>query len=159
MKLPRAVETVTAGQRLIALRYLAEYQTWDLARQNEALIHGVSRSDSMYYNKLQQVIHNLSVNADLRARPGLALLDDEEMSKGTVIEDIARERRDQMQQFQNILQEKYNLASRSNTKTTMRCRRCGGTDIHAEQKQTRGADEAMTVFCTCARCTLRWTMR
>jgi transcription elongation factor S-II len=41
----------------------------------------------------------------------------------------------------------------------LQCRRCKSTDVAWEQKQTRGADEAMTVFCSCATCGNRWTMR
>lgn len=158
MKVPGSVKILTTSQRLAAFQYIATLQEWNLARENEALMYAISWSSNMYHDKLQQLIYNLRTNKELRTRSDLALLDDVELSKGTVIEDITRERKEQIERFNNILQEKYELASRSNT-TTLRCRRCGGTDIHAEQKQTRGADEAMTVFCTCARCTLRWTMR
>ena len=40
----------------------------------------------------------------------------------------------------------------------VKCRKCGSSDVAWEQKQTRGADEAMTVFCTCSKCNLRWKM-
>lgn len=145
MKLPRSVEILTASQRVAASRYFAAHQEWNVARENEALMYAISWSSNMYHDKLHQIIYNLRANKDLRARTDLSLLDDAELSKGTVTEDIARERKEQIERFNNILQEKYELASRSNTRTTMRCRRCGGTDIHAEQKQTRGADEAMKI--------------
>jgi DNA-directed RNA polymerase subunit M/transcription elongation factor TFIIS len=40
----------------------------------------------------------------------------------------------------------------------VRCGRCKSEDVTIEQKQTRGADEAMTVFVHCQGCGLRWKM-
>ena len=40
----------------------------------------------------------------------------------------------------------------------MRCSRCKSTDISWDQKQTRGADESMTVFFECKSCGKRWKM-
>ena len=161
MQLPKFAEVVSVEQRAKALRMLYEHQDdWEIARQNEALAHAQSSTLQKYRDKMQQMIFNVRANKTLKSHMNIAFLSDSDMARGTVIEDIERERNEQSIRFQNMLQEKYELASRSGTsKTTMRCRRCGGTDIFAEQKQTRGADEAMTVFCTCSRCSLRWTMR
>ncbi len=38
----------------------------------------------------------------------------------------------------------------------MRCRACNSSDITWTQKQTRSADEPMTVFCKCNNCGVRW---
>jgi DNA-directed RNA polymerase subunit M/transcription elongation factor TFIIS len=38
------------------------------------------------------------------------------------------------------------------------CRKCGGDNIAIQQKQTRSADEGMTVFCTCDNCGAQWRM-
>jgi DNA-directed RNA polymerase subunit M/transcription elongation factor TFIIS len=40
----------------------------------------------------------------------------------------------------------------------IRCGRCKSTQVSVEQKQTRGADESMTVFVQCEKCGLRWKM-
>lgn len=45
---------------------------------------------------------------------------------------------------------------RSNREFLMRCRACGSTDINVQQRQTRSADESMTVFCTCCDCGKRF---
>ena len=158
MEIPRAVQLISPETRLTAVHMLAEHQNWNAARQNEAAAHSLSPSALIYKDKMQQLIFNASTNPRLKDCANIAFMSNRELSRGTVIEDIERERHMHETRFQNMLQEKYELATRS-TKTTMRCRRCGGTDIFAEQKQTRGADEAMTVFCTCSRCSLRWTMR
>lgn len=38
------------------------------------------------------------------------------------------------------------------------CRRCKSQSVDTEQKQTRSADEPMTLFCMCRKCGLRFTM-
>lgn len=40
----------------------------------------------------------------------------------------------------------------------IKCGRCKSTQVSVEQKQTRGADESMTVFVQCEKCGLRWKM-
>lgn len=37
-----------------------------------------------------------------------------------------------------------------------RCRRCKGTAVACEMKQTRSADEGMTAFYSCADCGAKW---
>lgn len=57
---------------------------------------------------------------------------------------------------QSMLKEKYASVS-ANTTVALRCRVCKGSDVSFQQKQTRGADEAMTIFCICV-CGARWKM-
>ena len=40
----------------------------------------------------------------------------------------------------------------------VRCSRCKSSDVSWDQKQTRGADESMTVFFECKACGKRWKM-
>lgn len=42
--------------------------------------------------------------------------------------------------------------------TFIKCRKCGSGAVDTEQKQTRSADEPMTIFCLCRKCETRWTM-
>lgn len=153
------VSAVAPSQRIRSLRMLSEYQDWETARATEAVAYAVSRSRVMYCDKMQQIIYNLHAHGSLAQKPGLALMTNRELAKGTIIEDIEVESIQQCLRFEQILAEKYELVDRSGCKSTMRCRRCGNQDIVCEQKQTRGADEAMTVFCTCTKCCNRWTMR
>ena len=39
------------------------------------------------------------------------------------------------------------------------CRRCKSFDVDTEQKQTRSADEPMTIFCLCTKCGLRFVIK
>ena len=157
--LPQAPGRILASQRIEAIRMLAEYQTWEVARANEAVAHAVSHSRTSYIDKMQQLIFNVHANTSLRDFTNLAVMSDEDLARGTIIDDIERESTEQRARFEQILTEKYEQVSRSSCKSAMRCRRCGNHDVMCEQKQTRGADEAMTVFCTCTKCSNRWTMR
>lgn len=40
-----------------------------------------------------------------------------------------------------------------------KCPRCKSKDVDTEQKQTRSADEPMTVFCSCTHCHTKWTIK
>ena len=40
----------------------------------------------------------------------------------------------------------------------MQCSKCHSANIVWEQKQTRGADESMTIFFQCKNCGKRWKM-
>jgi DNA-directed RNA polymerase subunit M/transcription elongation factor TFIIS len=44
------------------------------------------------------------------------------------------------------------------TAGALRCRRCGNDRIAVQQKQTRSADEGMTIFCSCDTCGQQWRM-
>ena len=156
--LPRLTNRVSTAKRIDALRMLAEYQTWEDARHTEAVAHAVSHSRAMYLDKMQQIVYNVHTNAMLRDKTNIALMSNEEMATGTIIQDIERESRKQRERFDHILAEKYEKISDSSCKSALRCRRCGNPDVVADQKQTRGADEAMTIFCTCTKCGNRWRM-
>ena len=57
----------------------------------------------------------------------------------------------------SMLKEKYTCSVSTNTVSDLRCRVCKGSDVSFQQKQTRGADEAMTIVCVCV-CGARWKM-
>jgi len=58
-----------------------------------------------------------------------------------------------------MLRQKYDsVGALAVTSSTLRCRGCDNADVSWQQKHTRGADKAMTIFCTCATCGNRWKM-
>ena len=152
---------VPPSQRMRSLHMISELQEdWILARNIEASIHATSGSGASYKDSVQRIAFNLRQNPKLLSMgPEIVLLTDDEMAKDTIIQEIAREIRESRERFDQIVLEKYELVNRDNYKTTLRCRRCGSGDVQCDQKQTRGADEAMTVFATCQKCNQRWTMR
>lgn len=131
-----------------------------LCRDIEAAIHASVTSLSGYREKTQQILHNLSINPSL-AKLGskIVCMTNSDMSRGTVLEDIETESKLRKTRFEAMLQNKYDQTNDTTCRTTLKCRRCGSSEVQVEQKQTRGADEAMTLFCTCSKCTNRWTMR
>lgn len=49
------------------------------------------------------------------------------------------------------------MAEKSRTSVGLfTCPRCKSLDVDTEQKQTRSADEPMTIFCQCTQCSLRF---
>lgn len=156
------VSGIDASRRLRSARCLYTMcDDWLMAREIEATVHAWSGTFNEYMDKMQQIVHNLEQNPGLVAsyKTSIVALDDETMARGTLIEDIERESQRRRANFEAIVQEKYNMVNQGSSLSTLKCRRCGSGEVQAEQKQTRGADEAMTVFCTCSKCLLRWTMR
>lgn len=156
-----AYNGINPTERVKALRIIGEYHDdWMVARDIESAVHAFSTTHRSYMDKIQQLVYNMHVNRLLCSMgPSVAMLSDNEMATGTIVEQIERESNAQRARFEQIIQEKYELVNRVTYKTTLRCRRCGSGDVTCEQKQTRGADEAMTIFCTCSKCQNRWTMR
>tara|TARA_B100001778_G_C18374646_1_gene532371 strand:- start:120 stop:599 length:480 start_codon:yes stop_codon:yes gene_type:complete len=130
------------------------------ARDVEADIHCTSRNVDEYIDKSQQIILNIKNNQRLLDNhKSIIALTDFDMSKGTILEDIERESTTRKTRFEQMLQEKYDMLNDKTFNATLKCRRCGSAEVSWEQKQTRSADEASTVFCTCQKCKNRWTMR
>lgn len=50
------------------------------------------------------------------------------------------------------------LKDEDNLKPFITCRKCRGDKVITESKQTRSADEGMTIFCMCQECGCRWKM-
>lgn len=156
-----AYDGISPSERIKALRMLGEYhEDWMTARDVEAAVHAFSTTARSYMDKIQQLVHNMHTNPVLSGvGVSVAMMSDRDMASGTILEEIEREGESQRLRFEQIIQEKYEMVNRASYKATMRCRRCGSSDVTCEQKQTRGADEAMTIFCTCSKCQNRWTMR
>jgi len=62
---------------------------------------------------------------------------------------------DQIEKSKKILQEQSHVDSEAKF---IQCKKCKSNSVDTEQKQTRSADEPMTLFCYCRKCELRWTM-
>lgn len=113
-----------------------------------------------YLAQVRRIAFNVACNPSLlQEGKKVLLLRDEEMIRGTLVETVAREEEIRSRAFEDMLREKYeNVISNTKTDNILRCRGCGSSQISWEQKQTRGADEAMTVFCSCTSCHKRWRM-
>ena len=83
----------------------------------------------------------------------------EELVRGTLVERIRDAEDENRAMFQRMLQQKFESIDTRGYASSLRCRRCNSVDVTWEQKQTRSADEAATVYCACTTCHHRWTMR
>lgn len=149
-------------ERRKSVIYLLKNFTDDilLSRDLESAIHAMSTTKEEYIDKSKQIITNLKNNSSLQQH-GVEIVNfsDKKLAQGTIVECIERESNERNARFEQMLHEKYNLMNDKSYKETLKCRRCGSSEVSWEQKQTRSADEASTVFCTCTKCKNRWTMR
>lgn len=133
---------------------------WEEAVSLEREVHRASGSDEELIERCKRICYNAACDPTLLERhppEELALMGDTEMRCGALVrfEEAQEERR---RVISALLKEKYDSVSSSASATLLRCRTCKGTDVSWQQKQTRGADESMTIFCTCASCGCRWKM-
>ena len=122
----------------------------------------VERYDTrMYLEHMRRLAFNLACNTALHsvAPDHLVHMSDEDLASGTIVQRIQEEEQERMRSYSELLKEKYdNVLKAQSSETMLRCRKCGSSDISWNQKQTRGADEASTVFCSCLKCKKRWRL-
>jgi transcription elongation factor S-II len=148
----------TFSRRVRAVTLLSTIVSVKRAVDAESIIaQHVFKSKLMtnYEAKVRQIAYNLKKTPGLGSLPleTLVLLSDKELAKGT---DVERWTLD----FELELEKEKKLVNTNIQSTTslLKCRRCKSDRISTQQVQTRGADEAMTVFCSCDNCNLRWKM-
>jgi DNA-directed RNA polymerase subunit M/transcription elongation factor TFIIS len=133
---------------------------WGKCEMIESAVAATMRTRTAYIDRITQLCHNLKHNTALRKMDvdSLIILRDGDLSKNTVSELFDEQESLRKERFDALLQEKYELLNDKQFSSSLVCRKCGSPDVKWEQKQTRGADEAMTIFCTCTICNNRWKM-
>lgn len=118
-----------------------------------------AKSSEEYLDKARQILYNLRVNRLLHTIPPRHLVskDNAELAENTVLQRLHEEQASRETYYADLLQARTDKAL-DRTASLLRCRACKSSDIMWEQKQTRGADEAMTIFLTCNSCKSRWKM-
>jgi len=107
-----------------------------------------------YEAKVRQIAWNVYASPTLLKQHDvhtLVLLDDTELARGTEIEAWYVKR------HQDALRQ-HDLLHFRGESGALKCNRCHSRNVQVDQKQTRSADEGMTVFCTCSTCGMRWKM-
>lgn len=114
-----------------------------------------SKTPCDYEAKVRQLVWNLRKTPSLRSHPPatLVLLTDKTMAEGTDVERWTTDFEMELEKEDRLVNSKHTQAA-----SLLKCSRCKSDSISTNQVQTRGADEAMTVFCACDNCNLRWTM-
>jgi DNA-directed RNA polymerase subunit M/transcription elongation factor TFIIS len=143
---------------LRALHGLRPQRPADEAAALEAAVHTqASASVDMYCDAMLRLLHNLRGNPALQDLGTCAVaLSDHEMASGTAVAAVDIDEQTRYERFERMVQDKYDEIN--DHTSTLKCRRCGSAEVAWEQKQTRGCDEAMTIFCTCMKCKNRWKM-
>lgn len=155
----RQANDVDADARVRAVRILAKTLQDDLAmaRDIEAHAHSAAVDESHYFDLVLKSALNCRV-APANAAANMACMPDDHLVRGTVVQRVRETEDERRNLFARMLEEKYE-SIRSKEDSSVKCRRCNSTEILVEQKQTRSADEGMSVYCVCATCNNRWTMR
>lgn len=154
--------------RLLALELCGDGDTGAAAaaaysREVERQVYWLAAQQLLEYNpKITQLMCNLARNgARLMALydpAALASLDDAGLRTGTALEEWwTAEAAHQRLEYQ-LLYGEGEEAGALKEESMLACQACKSQSISIEQKQTRGADEAMTVFCQCRGCGKRWKM-
>lgn len=150
------------SRRVGAVRFLARSGAQTrTAREMEATLHSLSGGDAAAYEDLvRHVASCVRMNPARNGTRNVALADESDIVRGTLLETIHATEAERRARFEAMLQEKYDeVVATTAPSSSLQCRRCRSSDVTWEQKQTRSADEAMTVFCVCATCKNRWTIR
>ena len=155
--------SVNPSTRLRTIRLLTQVNglQWSDAEQIEQGINKFS-SISNYVNTCKKLSYNLCYNSNIASGntrlDEIASLPDEAMASD-ILKRFQEEETQRSESIMKMLKEKYdNVNSTDISYSMLSCRVCGSSDISWQQKQTRGADESMTIFCTCVNCKNRWKM-
>lgn len=148
-----------ASARQRALKLLVTRRPEDplACRDVEAACHARAHTPSEYADHVMRAAFHLEQSPTI----GVELVDasDDELARGTLAGRIEHERRAREERFQQMLQEKYDELNEARFQALVRCRRCGSEDVTWQEKQTRSADEATTVFVVCTTCKNVWVLR
>jgi DNA-directed RNA polymerase subunit M/transcription elongation factor TFIIS len=146
-----------ARQRALALLHAQRNADVRLCRDIEALCHAASRSAEEYLGLIRKSAWNLRANPSV----GVAVVhtSDGTLALGTETGRLTSERKLRDVRYQQMLQEKYESINDPTLQAIVQCRKCGGSEIQWDEKQTRSADEGCTLFCVCLKCKHRWTVR
>ena len=147
------------AQRLRSLQLLAMSRPDDvlLCRETEARCHAESNTPHEYADQVRRAAFNLRENAALDEE--VVQRPDATLTEGTLLGRIESETKARAERFDQMLHEKYEAINEGKFKSIVRCRRCGSSEVTYEEKQTRSADEAASLFFSCTKCKNRWVTR
>lgn len=141
----RDLNTLSWEQAAAVIRGLARCSPGD-----DALIRGAKRichngvCDPTIFTRIP--LQELACQTDEALRcTSLTRLDDAQLARESLISAMLREKYD-------------NVNATAVNASLLSCRACKSTDVTWQQRQVRGADESMTLYCTCGSCGTRWKM-
>lgn len=161
LRIPFLKGEPTPVQRMNVCMHLSNFTDIDYARELEQLIFKQSKKQCYRVNSTEfvQTIENHGETLFVYHSP-LELLNiiTEELSnperKPEYVQMMKQEKH-----FESLLEEGVRHVEKlQKWDNLLKCRRCKSNDIITEQKQTRAADEGMSVFAVCRNCLTKWKM-
>lgn len=141
---------------LLKLKSITPKQVVDIESEiAKHVVFSARASEVVYEHKLKQIYWNLFKVPELLSKYSpsqLVKLDNYTMAQGTDVEQWHTQFRVKIQSEEKLTSHTPSISSSS----LVQCRKCKSRDITTNQVQTRGADEAMTVFHECNNCGIRW---
>ena len=132
---------------------------------------GAERLESLLYNdassrdyrvRCLEIIRNLEMRPDLcqgHSPEDIFAQTPQSFRIGTPTDQIFKEMSARSIRYRNILQSGVSQIERLGTgESLLMCRKCKGTHVTTEQRQTRSTDEGMSIFATCQTCKSKWKM-
>jgi DNA-directed RNA polymerase subunit M/transcription elongation factor TFIIS len=163
MTLAVVKEGTTPRVRFTAINMLCELNglSWEDAEKVDTGIIRFSLESDGYIDIAKRICHNLHYNSEVIKHfrlDELAGLTNDQM-KSDVLKRFQAAELERANGISDMLKQKYDAVNSTSLKQSLlKCRSCGSSDINWTQKQTRGADESMTIFCSCGKCGNRWRM-
>jgi DNA-directed RNA polymerase subunit M/transcription elongation factor TFIIS len=135
------------------------------ARRAETRVYQAYRCDrERYVRAMRKIVWNVSNNAariysEYPDPSVLPALGDRELGKGTLAEKFVLDNEDRERKLREINAGRGGLEESG--RTLLRCHRtptCRNAKVTWDQAQSRGADEASTIYATCTNCGATWKM-
>ncbi len=143
---------VTASQRKAGQRYLRDVAPHVDATAAEEAARDYAYDEATYLENLSRIVFSNAARddtpSDILRMSDEQYYDSTKASEGTRRRD--HERAVRLKRLEQIVA--------GCTAGALTCRKCHGDKISIQQKQTRSADEGMTVFCKCDACGTQWRM-
>lgn len=114
-----------------------------------------------YKTRICRVLFSLSINYNTlkNSQHNLSEICGDELVKGTFIEQSRHQNVTKEERFKAMLQEKFDQVEEETSKDALlQCMNCKSNNVVWTQRQTRSADEGMSVFAMCLKCNMSWKM-
>jgi len=149
------IQTDITAARVFARRTLNELLAKKLVKKIDNAVFVYTRGDVQQYNKQIYNLYGIvSASCNNKTQSDIiSLLDD--LERGCVGVDMSHF--EKFREQQQIDDSKYDIDV-DVADGAVSCSKCGSSKVFQHHKQTRSADEATTIFYTCANkaCTKRW---
>ena len=156
---------VAASARVAVQRMLEEI-IGDSARAHAvegAAHHAAAGEGQAYATITERIVHATQTRPQTAldlAPAALACASSDALARGTEAEEVRRRRRLERDAVLNLIEahvEEMRTEVSAGSSIVV-CGKCKSDNVQWEQKQTRGADEPMTLFCKCMACGKQWRM-